>query len=68
MNATSLEFPDHAPEPRDLAGIARELHTGFDGMDDMSEFAASPEMRNTLIRAAFVASQRRFDSRFGDLT
>ena len=34
----ALETLDHAPEPRDLAGIARELHTGFDGMDDMANF------------------------------
>jgi hypothetical protein len=28
---------------------------------------AQREMQNTLIRAAFVASQRRFDSQFGEL-
>ena len=43
MNATSLEFPDHAPEPETLAEgnfcpIKAAMQVGFEGMDDMAFF------------------------------
>lgn len=56
---TALEPLEHAP---DTYQISQEMQ---DGMDETLLYAE--DMRNLLVRAEFVARQRRFDSKFGEL-
>jgi hypothetical protein len=59
VNCTSLEPLDHSPESFVLS------EEQMAAVDETMLYAE--DMRNVLVRAEFVARQKRFDSRFGEL-
>lgn len=79
FSAAALLF-DHTPEeladldrhddvrrPRPVLPPVQLTELQCAAVDDTAGIEPEPAMKNTLIRAAFVASQRRFDSTWGGL-